>query len=70
MLYLLSDKSGYINAKVPMKLKLEPGQIIAIEGVKDYILDVFQVEFLQDYDINDYLATVDRDIDEIMEEKY
>ena len=68
MLYLLSDKSGYINAKVPMKLKLEPGQIIAIEGVKDYILDVFQVEFLQDYDINDYLATVDRDIDEIMED--
>ena len=68
MLYLLSDKSGYINAKVPMKLKLEPGQIIAIEGVKGYILDVFQVEFLQDYDINDYLATVDRDIDEIMED--
>ena len=30
MLYLLSDKSGYINAKVPRKLKLEPGQVIEI----------------------------------------
>lgn len=68
MLYLLSDKSGYINAKVPMKLKLEPGQVIEIEGVKDNILDVFQVKLLENYDLDDYLATVSRDIDEIMED--
>ena len=55
MLYILSDKSGYINAKIPMKLKLEPGQVIEIEGVKDYVLDVFQVKLLENYDINDYL---------------
>ena len=67
MLYILSDKSGYINAKIPMKLKLEPGQVIEIEGVKDYVLDVFQVKLLENYDINDYLASVNRDIDEIME---
>ena len=67
MLYLLSDKSGYINAKIPMKLKLEPGQVIEVEGVKDYVLDVFQVKLLENYDINDYLASVNRDIDEIME---
>ncbi|MCI6459526.1 MAG: HD domain-containing protein [Clostridium sp.] len=67
MLYILSDKSGYINAKIPMKLKLEPGQVIEIEGVKDYVLDVFQVKVLENYDINDYLASVNRDIDEIME---
>ncbi|WP_434798921.1 HD domain-containing protein [Terrisporobacter vanillatitrophus] len=68
MLYLLSDKSGYINAKVPVKVKLEPGQVIEIEGVKDYILDVFQVKIIEDYNIDDYLATVNRNIDEIMED--
>ena len=67
MLYILSDKSGYINAKIPMKLKLEPGQVIEVEGVKDYVLDVFQVKLLENYDINDYSASVNRDIDEIME---
>ncbi|WP_455540066.1 HD domain-containing protein [Terrisporobacter sp.] len=68
MIYLLSDKSGYINAKIPLKVKLEPGQVIEIEGVKDYIIDVFQVEILENYDVNDYLATVSRNIDEIMED--
>lgn len=68
MLYLLSDKSGYINAKIPVKVKLEPGQVIEIEGVKDYILDVFQVKIIEDYNIDDYLATVNRNIDEIMED--
>lgn len=68
MLYLLSDKSGYINAKVPVKVKLEPGQVIEVEGVKDSILDVFQVETLEDYNSEDYLATVNRNIDEIMED--
>lgn len=68
MLYLLSDKSGYINAKVPVKVKLEPGQVIKVEGVKDYVLDVFQVKIIEDYSIDDYLATVNRNIDEIMED--
>lgn len=68
MLYLLSDKSGYINGKIPVKVKLEPGQVIEIEGVKDYALDVFQVKIIEDYNINDYLATVNRNIDEIMED--
>lgn len=68
MLYLLSDKSGYINAKVPVKVKLEPGQVIEVEGVKDYVLDVFQVKKIENYNIDDYLVTVNRDIDEIMED--
>lgn len=68
MLYLLSDKSGYINAKIPVKVKLEPGQVIEIEGVKDYILDVFQVKIIEEYNVDDYLATVSRNIDEIMED--
>ncbi|WP_018589298.1 3'-5' exoribonuclease YhaM family protein [Terrisporobacter glycolicus] len=68
MIYLLSDKSGYINAKIPAKVKLDPGQVIEIEGTKDYILDVFQVKIIEDYNIDDYLATVSRNIDEIMKD--
>lgn len=68
MLYLLSDKSGYINAKIPVKVKLEPGEVIEIEGVKNYILDVFQVKIIEEYNVDDYLATVSRNIDEIMED--
>lgn len=68
MLYLLSDKSGYINAKIPVKVKLEPGEVIEIEGVKNYILDVFQVKIVEEYNVDDYLATVSRSIDEIMED--
>ena len=68
MLYLLSDKSGYINAKVPLKIKLEPGQVIEIEGVKNFNLDVFQVKIIEDYDVHDYLAAVNKNIDDIMRE--
>lgn len=68
MIYLLSDKSGYINAKIPVKVKLEPGEVIEIEGVKNYILDVFQVKIIEEYNVDDYLATVSRNIDEIMED--
>ena len=68
MIYLLSDKSGYINAKVPLKVKLEPGQVVEIEGIKDYVLDVCQIKIIENYNVDDYLATVSRDINEIMED--
>lgn len=68
MIYLLSDKSGYINAKIPTKIKLEPGQVIEIEGIKDYNLDVSQAKIIKDYNIDDYLAMVNRNINEIMED--
>ena len=68
MMYLLSDKSGYINAKIPTRLKLEIGQVIEVEGVKDYILDVSQAKIVLDYNVDEYLASVDRDINEIMED--
>lgn len=68
MMYLLSDKSGYINAKIPTRLKLEIGQVIEVEGVKDYILDVSQAKIVSGYNVDEYLASVDRDINEIMED--
>ena len=47
VVYLLSDKSGYINGKVPMKVKLEVGQVIEVEGIKDYSLDISKVKILE-----------------------
>ena len=68
IVYVLSDKSGYINGKIPTKYKLEVGQVIEVEGIKNFVLDISTVKILENYNIDDYLATVDRDINEIMED--
>lgn len=68
MVYTLCDKSGYINGKINDRLRLEPGQVIEIEGVKDSVIDVSSVKIIEDFDVDDYLVSVDRDIDEIMDE--
>ena len=44
------------------------GSVIEIEGFKDRNLDVKKYEFISDYDLSDYLPTVKRPIEEIMEE--
>ena len=64
--YLLSDKSGYINGKIPSRINLEPGMVIQVEGEKDSVLDVNHVDLISDYNIEDYLATVKRPIEDIM----
>lgn len=66
MVYTLSDRSGYINAKINVKLKLEVGQVVEIEGVKDFIIDVTNLRVLEKFNIEDYLPTVDRPIGDIM----
>ncbi|MEG0051378.1 MAG: HD domain-containing protein [Terrisporobacter sp.] len=68
IVYTLCDKSGYINGKINDRLKLEPGQVIEVEGVKDYILDISNVKIVKDFEIEDYLVSVERDIEEIMAE--
>ena len=64
--YLLSDKTGYINGKIASKLRLEPGQVVEIEGVKDSLIDVNHLKNVEEYEIEDYLVTVKRPIEEIM----
>lgn len=66
MVYTLSDRSGYINAKINTKLKLEVGQVVEIEGVKDFVIDVTNLRVLENFNIEDYLPTVDRPIEDIM----
>lgn len=66
MVYTLSDRSGYINAKINARLKLEVGQVVEIEGVKDFAIDVTNLRVLENFNIEDYLPTVDRPIEDIM----
>ena len=66
--YLLSDKSGYINGKISSRINLEPGMVIQIEGEKDSVLDVNHVDLISDYNIEDYLVTVKRPIEDIMDD--
>lgn len=68
MVYTLSDRSGYINGKINAKLKLEPGQVVEIEGIKDFTIDVTNLKLVEDFKIEDYLVTVDRPIEDIMED--
>ena len=67
-IYLLSDRSGYINGKISSRLSLEPGMVIQAEGDKDSILDVTHASIISDYNVEDYLASVKRPIEDIMDE--
>ena len=68
VLYTLSDKRGYINARIAPKLKLEPGQVVEIEGTKDFVIDVSHLNVIENYELEDYLATVKRPIEDIMQD--
>lgn len=64
---VLSDKSGDIKADIPNKNDdISEGTVIKVECVKNRILNVEEYELISDYEISDYLPTVDRPIEEIM----
>ncbi|AKA68621.1 3'-5' exoribonuclease YhaM family protein [Clostridium scatologenes] len=66
---ILADKSGEIKANLPNKSnEITEGIIIEIEGIKDGNLDVKKYEVVLEYNISDYLPTVKRPIEEIMDE--
>ncbi|MGL5329885.1 MAG: HD domain-containing protein [Peptostreptococcaceae bacterium] len=66
--YMLSDKSGQIKAKLPSKIRLEVGQVIKVDCKKEHTLDIPKVEILTEYNIEDYLPAVKRPIEDIMNE--
>ncbi|BCZ47839.1 phosphohydrolase [Clostridium gelidum] len=66
---ILADKSGEIKANILNKNgDIKEGRVIDIEVIKDGKLDVKKYEFISDYDVSDYLPTLNRPIEEIMEE--
>lgn len=66
---ILADKSGEIKATMQNKAgNIVEGRVIQIEGKKDTNLEVKKYEFIDEYNSTDYLPTVKRDINDIMDE--
>ena len=66
---ILADKSGEIKATIPTKKSdIEQGVVLEIEGKKDVNLEVKKYCILNEYNAIDYLPTVKRPIEDIMEE--
>lgn len=65
--YSLSDKSGYIKAKLENKGKLDIGQVIEIEDSNGYVVDVSSYKIIKDYNLEDYLPTLKMPVEEIMD---
>ncbi|MDK2561967.1 HD domain-containing protein [Romboutsia sedimentorum] len=67
-LCILSDKSGQIKAKLPTNKKIETGLVINIDCKKNKILDVSNFKTVLNYNIQDYLPTSSKPIEDIMNE--
>ena len=66
---ILADKTGEIKATIQNKAgDIVEGKVIEIEGKKDTNLEVKKYTFVEEYNSIDYLPTVKRDIEDIMEE--
>lgn len=66
---ILADKTGEIKATIQNKAgDIVEGKVIQVEGKKDTNLEVKKYTFVDEYNSIDYLPTVKRDIEDIMEE--
>ena len=66
---VLADKTGEIKGNIQStNNELIEGKVIKIQGIKDINLDVKKFEFINEYNLEDYLPTVKRPIEEIMDE--
>lgn len=67
--FLLSDKSGYINAKINSKIKVDIGSVLEVEGsMESFGLEVHHLTIIRDFDIKDYLVECKIPIEDIMNE--
>lgn len=66
---ILGDRTGDIKATIFNENgMLEVGQVIEVQGKKDTIFEISEFTVIEDYNIEDYLPTVKRPIEEIMME--
>lgn len=66
---ILADKSGEIKATIQNKKgDIVEGNVIEIQGKKDINLEVKKYELVDEYNSIDYLPTVKRNVEDIMEE--
>ncbi len=68
--YILTDSSEQIKARIPNKFKLKPGQVIEVDSKKEPTMDeVKSIKIIEtNYELDDYLPTVKRSINEIMKD--
>lgn len=67
MVCLLSDKTGSIKSTIPNpKVNLHVGNVLEVKAHKDITLEVTSFKVVEDFDVSNYLPTVNRDINEIM----
>lgn len=66
--YILGDKTGDIKALLDNAIRLQTGQVIEIWGTRDYTLDISKFAEVDQFDLADYLPTLDRPVDEVMDE--
>ena len=65
---LLADKTGEAKANIPCKNNdISVGSILNVKGIKNANLDVKKYEFVSEFNIEDYLPTVKKDINEAID---
>lgn len=64
--YLLSNKDGYKKGKLPIKYPFNIGEVIEIENSLDGTIDISSFEEVKEFNLEDYLPSVKRPIDDIM----
>lgn len=65
----IGDKTGDMKASIPDSVNiLDVGDVIKVKGKKDRVLEVDSYKMERDYNLNDYLPTINRSIEEIMYE--
>ena len=64
--YLLSNKNGYKKGKLSVKQNLNMGEVIEVEDSTEGTIDISDFEYIKDFNLEDYLASVKRPINDIM----
>jgi 3'-5' exoribonuclease len=65
----IGDNSGDIKCEIQDKgSTLQIGDVISIIGEKDALVKVYEFEKLKDFNINEYLPSVKRPVEDIMSE--
>jgi 3'-5' exoribonuclease len=65
----IGDNTGDIKAVIQKTdIDLKVGAVIGIKATKENLLKVYEYKLIEDYDLNDYLPSIKRPIEDIMEE--
>ncbi|AOR22816.1 3'-5' exoribonuclease YhaM family protein [Clostridium taeniosporum] len=66
---ILADKTGEIKTNIPSKNdEIKTGMVLRVSGIKGVNLDIKKYEFISEYSLEDYLPTVKKPIEDIMNE--